>query len=96
MTLLAELARLDVRAPAFERLLSAFTQAGREHFDFEERHVWPLLHSAFSSGALTAQAAGELRRKIVLARRTAPVLPFPRASAPSQWPGESAHHSSFG
>jgi hypothetical protein len=96
VTLLAELAKLDVTAPEFEQLLSAFTRAGREHFDFEERHAWPLLHSAIRSGALTARAAGELGRRVVLARMSAPVLPFPRASAPLQWPGESAHHSSFG
>ena len=96
VSLLAELDKLDVRAPEFEKLLSAFTQAGREHFDFEERHVWPQLRAAFSSGALAAEAAGELGRKILLARQSAPVLPFPRASVPLQWPGESAHHGSFG
>jgi Hemerythrin HHE cation binding domain len=84
VALLAELAKLDVSQPGFEKLLSAFTQAGREHFDFEERQVWPRLRSAISSGALPAKAAAELDRKIVLARQSAPVLPFPRASAPSQ------------
>ena len=101
VTLLAELDKLDVGQPEFEKLLSAFTQAGREHFDFEERHVWPRLRAAFNSGAfgsgaLAAKAAGELGRKVILARQSAPVLPFSRASARSQWPGESAHHGSFG
>jgi hemerythrin-like domain-containing protein len=82
MALLAELDKLDVSQPEFEKLLSAFTQAAREHFDFEERHVWPRLRSAIGSGALTAKAAGDLGHKIVLARQSAPVLPFPRASAP--------------
>jgi hemerythrin-like domain-containing protein len=96
VTLLAELDKLDVSQPEFEKLLSAFTQASREHFDFEERHVWPRLRAAFGSGALTAKAVGELGRKVILARQSAPVLPFPRASARSQGPGESAHHGSFG
>ena len=46
VALLAELDQLDVCQPEFERLLSAFTQAAREHFDFEERQVWPRLRSA--------------------------------------------------
>ena len=97
VTLLAELDKLDVSQPEFEKLLSAFTQASREHFDFEERHVWPRLRAAFSSGAfssgafgsgaLTAKAAAELGRKVILARQAAPVLPFPRASARSQGAG---------
>ncbi len=97
VTLLAELDKLDVSQPEFEQLLSAFTQAGREHFDFEERHVWPRLRAAFSSGAfssgafgsgaLAAKAADELGRKVNLARQSAPVLPFPRASARSQGAG---------
>jgi Hemerythrin HHE cation binding domain len=78
MTLLAELDQLDVCRPEFERLLSAFTQAAREHFDFEERQVWPRLRSA-----LTAKAAGELGLKILQARQTVPAPPFPRASASS-------------
>ena len=96
VTLLAGLDKLDVAAPEFEKLLSAFTQAGREHFDFEERQVWPRLRAAFSSGALAAEAAAELGRKVILARQSVPVPPFPRASARSQWPGESARHGSFG
>jgi hemerythrin-like domain-containing protein len=91
-TLLVELDKLDVSQPEFEQLLSAFTRAGREHFDFEERHVWPRLRAAFSSGAfgsgaLAAKAAGELGRKVILARQSAPGLPFPRASARSQGAG---------
>ena len=78
VALLAELDQLDVCAPEFEQLLSAFTRAGREHFDFEERHVWPRLRSA-----LTARAAGELGLKVLAARLAAPAPPFPRASAPS-------------
>jgi len=91
VALLAELDKLDVSQPEFENLLSKFTRAGREHFDFEERYVWPRLRSA-----LTAKASAELGRKMLLARQPASCMPGQRASAPSQWPGESAHHGSFG
>jgi hemerythrin-like domain-containing protein len=86
--LLAGLDRLDASEPEFEDLLGQFTRAGREHFDFEERHVWPRLRAA-----LTQKAANELGRKILQGRKTVPVLPTPRASAA---PGGNAHHGSFG
>jgi Hemerythrin HHE cation binding domain len=100
VALLAELDKLDVSQPEFENLLSQFTRAGREHFDFEERHVWPRLQAAFSSGALPSRAVGELGRKIRLARQSVPVRPAPppwspRSPRPTR-PGESAHHGSFG
>ena len=63
VALLAELDQLDVSQPQFERVLSAFTRAAREHFDFEERQVWPRLRSA-----LTAKAADELSLKVLAAR----------------------------
>ena len=91
VALLAELDQLDVSQPEFENLLSEFTRAGRKHFDFEERCVWPRLRSA-----MTTKAAAELGRKILPARQPVSARPGPRASAPSQWPGESAHHGSFG
>ena len=78
VALLAQLDKLDVSQPQFEKLLSAFTQAAREHFDFEERHVWPRLRSV-----LTAKAADALAGRILAARQTVPVPPFPRASASS-------------
>jgi hypothetical protein len=78
VALLAELDRVDVSQPEFEKLLGAFTQAAREHFDFEERYVWPRLRSA-----LTAKAADELAGRILAARQTVPVPPFPQASASS-------------
>ena len=92
--LLAELDKLDASQPEFEDLLTRFTAAGREHFDFEERHVWPRLRSALASGA--PKAAEELGRKILLARQSGPAmpaLPAPREPAP---PGESAHYGTFG
>jgi len=67
VSLLAGLDELDVSQPEFERVLSAFTQAAREHFDFEERYVWPRLRSA-----LTAKAADELGRRVLLARQAVP------------------------
>jgi Hemerythrin HHE cation binding domain len=66
-SLLAELDQRDASQPEFERILSAFTQAAREHFGFEERHVWPRLRSA-----LTAKAADELGRRVLLARQAVP------------------------
>ncbi len=79
IALLAELDKLDASHPEFEDLLGQFTRAGREHFDFEERHAWPRLRSA-----LAPKAAGELGRKILLAKQAVPALPYPRASASSQ------------
>jgi len=67
VSLLAELDQRDVSRPEFERALSAFTQAAREHFDFEERYVWPRLRSA-----LTAKAADELGRRVLRARQAVP------------------------
>ena len=72
VALLAELDQLDVSQPQFERVLSAFTRAAREHFDFEERYVWPRLRAAITSGALTAKAADELGRRVLLARQAVP------------------------
>lgn len=78
VALLAELNQADVSRPEFERLLGAFTQAAREHFDFEERQVWPRLRSV-----LTPKATDELAGRILAARQAVPVPPFPRASASS-------------
>jgi hemerythrin-like domain-containing protein len=95
--LLAGLDKLDASQPEFEDLLSQFTRAGREHFDFEERQVWPRLRAAISSGALAPKAAAELGRKILLARQSVPAWSGPHAPAQrSPWPGESARHGSFG
>lgn len=74
--LLAGLDKLDASDPEFETLLGQFTRVGLEHFDFEERHVWPRLRAA-----LTQKAAGELSRAIASAKLGAAVLPAPSASA---------------
>ena len=83
VALLAELNQLDVSRPGFEKLLSAFTRAAREHFDFEEQQVWPRLRAAFNSGALTAKAADELGHRILQARQAVPAPPFQQESASS-------------
>jgi hypothetical protein len=85
--LLAELDTLDAGDPEFEELLTAFTRAGLDHFDFEERHVWPRLRAV-----LTMKAASELGRKIQQGRQAAAELAHPRASA---FPG-GTHYRSFG
>jgi Hemerythrin HHE cation binding domain len=74
--LLTELDKLDASEPEFEVLLTAFTRAALDHFDFEERHVWPRLRAV-----LTLKAASELGRKIEQGRRAAAELAAPRASA---------------
>ena len=85
--LLAELDTLDASDPEFEELLAAFTRAALDHFDFEERQVWPRLRAV-----LTMKAATEMGRKILQGRRATVELPRPRASA---WPG-GTHYRSFG
>jgi hypothetical protein len=74
--LLVGLDKLDAGDPEFETLLGQFTRVGLEHFDFEERHVWPRLRAA-----LPQKAAAELSRAIVSAKLGAAVSPAPRASA---------------
>ena len=95
----AELDKLDASQPEFEDLLSLFTQAGREHFDFEERQVWPRLRTALAAQACAAQAAADLGAKILRARQSPAARPGPQVPAQpqsSRWPGESAHYGSFG
>jgi hemerythrin-like domain-containing protein len=67
VTLLAELDKLDVSQPHFERVLTRFTEACREHFDFEEQQLWPRLRAAVPS-----RAAADLGRKVLLARLAVP------------------------
>jgi Hemerythrin HHE cation binding domain len=67
VTLLAELDRLDVTLPAFEQVLTRFTEACLLHFAFEEQHVWPRLRAA-----LPPRAAADLGRKVLRARQAVP------------------------
>ena len=95
--LLAGLDKLDASQPEFEDLLSQFTQAGREHFDFEERQIWPRLRAASVPGPWPPRP-----RPNWAARSCWPGSPWPpgparmRRPSGSPWPGESARHGSFG
>ena len=51
--------KLDAGAPEFEKLVSTFIRAGREHITYEETQAGPALRTA-----LTAGEASELGRKI--------------------------------
>jgi hemerythrin-like domain-containing protein len=73
---LAKLDKADAGEREFERLLTEFIKAGREHISFEEMQVWPLLRSA-----LSAQQASELGDKLEQAKKTAPTRPHPHTPA---------------
>jgi hemerythrin-like domain-containing protein len=74
--MLDKLDKLHAGTSGFERLLSDFARAGREHIDYEEIHVWPRLRIA-----LTQEQADELGRKLEAAKKTAPPRPHPRTPA---------------
>lgn len=69
---LHDLDKLDAHEPEFERLLTKFIGAGREHIGYEESRAWPPLRTA-----LSAQEAAELGDKISEAKKTAPTRPHP-------------------
>jgi hypothetical protein len=69
---LAELDKLDPSDAEFERLLTSFTAAAREHIAFEESRAWPVLRAGLSP----AQAL-ELGKKIADGKATAPTRPHP-------------------
>jgi hemerythrin-like domain-containing protein len=56
----------------FERLLGRFVTDAREHIEFEETQVWPLLRTA-----LPAETSAELGKKIAEGKKTAPTRPHP-------------------
>ena len=69
------LARLDKLSPGqgeFEKLLSKYIPAAREHISYEEEVVWPALQEA-----LTAAEADELGKNIAIAKEIAPTRPHP-------------------
>jgi hemerythrin-like domain-containing protein len=74
--ILDKLDKLDAGTSEFERLLTDFARAGREHIDYEEIHVWPRLRIA-----LTQEQADELGSKLEAAKKTAPTRPHPRTPA---------------
>ena len=69
---LADLDKLDAGDADFERLLAKFIVDAREHIEFEESQVWPLLR-----GALPAETSAELGSKIAEGKKTAPTRPHP-------------------
>src|ERR1700744_762351 len=85
---LPALGRRDAAEREFEILLVQFTQIAREHFDFEERYVWPRLRAV-----LPPALAAELGRKVRLGKQSA-LAPAP----PRTWlsSGENAQYRSFG
>jgi len=69
------LASLDKLGPddgEFERLLGKFIMDAREHIEFEESQVWPLMRTA-----LPAETSAELGSKIAEGKKTAPTRPHP-------------------
>ena len=69
---LAELDKLNAGDAEFERLLAKFNLDAREHIEFEESQVWPLLRVA-----LPAETAAELGGKIAGGKDSAPTRPHP-------------------
>ena len=69
---LNDLDKLRADDADFEKLLGTFFTDAREHIEFEESQVWPLLRTA-----LTAEAADELGTKIAEGKKTAPTRPHP-------------------
>jgi len=69
------LASLDKLGPddgEFEQLLGKFIMDAREHIEFEESQVWPLMRTA-----LPAETSAELGSKIAEGKKTAPTRPHP-------------------
>jgi hemerythrin-like domain-containing protein len=69
------LARLDKLGPddgEFEQLLAKFIMDAREHIEFEESQVWPLMRTA-----LPAETSAELGDKIAGGKKSAPTRPHP-------------------
>jgi hemerythrin-like domain-containing protein len=70
------LARLEKLSPGdaeFEKLLSTYIPAAREHIGYEEDVVWPALREA-----LTAAEAEDLGKDTAIAKKIAPTRPHPR------------------
>jgi hemerythrin-like domain-containing protein len=69
---LADLDKVGSGDAEFERLLGKFVTDAREHIEFEETQVWPLLRTA-----LPAETSAELGKKIAGGKKTAPTRPHP-------------------
>lgn len=70
--ILASLDKVGSGDAEFERLLGKFVVDAREHIEFEETQVWPLLRTA-----LPAETSAELGEKIAEGKKTAPTRPHP-------------------
>jgi hemerythrin-like domain-containing protein len=70
--LLTDLDKLGSGDAEFERLLGKFIMDAREHIEFEETQVWPLLRTA-----LPAETAAEIGEKIAEGKKSAPTRPHP-------------------
>ena len=69
---LANLDKVGSGDAEFERLLGKFIMDAREHIEFEETQVWPLLRTA-----LPAETSAELGKKIAEGKKSAPTRPHP-------------------
>jgi hemerythrin-like domain-containing protein len=69
---LASLDKLDADDAEFEQLLGTFIMDAREHIEFEESQVWPLMRTA-----LPAEISAELGAKIAEGKPSAPTRPHP-------------------
>ena len=69
---LADLDKLDAGEAEFEELLGKFIVDAREHIQFEETQVWPLMRTA-----LPAEKSAEIGEKIAEGKKTAPTRPHP-------------------
>lgn len=76
---LARLDTLEAGSEEFEKLLTEFTAAAREHIEFEETQVWPKLRKALSK-----QEATEIGRQLREGKKTAPDKPQPGKPVPAQ------------
>jgi hemerythrin-like domain-containing protein len=76
---LAKLSTMDAGSPEFEKLLTEFTAAAREHIEFEETKVWPRLR-----GALSRQEATEIGRQVKDGKKTVPDKPQPGKTVPGK------------
>jgi len=73
---LAKLDKMEASDADFDKLLSEFTSAAREHVAFEETKVWPGLRAT-----LTSAEASELGDRLLKAKESAPTRPHPRTPA---------------
>jgi hypothetical protein len=74
--LLRRLENEPAGSPEFEEALATYIPAAREHINFEQTRVWPLLRE-FSS----AQRLEAVGQKMAAAGKLAPTRPHPKAPA---------------